>query len=59
MINERDKINVDYIILNAFNIEDDEFMYMLDRYINNRKTSREEYIGFLNKKSVYKVDDYE
>ena len=59
LINELDKINVDYIILNAFNIDDDEFMYMLDRYINNRKTSREEYIGFLNKKSVYKVDDYE
>lgn len=59
LINEIDKIKVDYIILNAFNIEDEVFLYMLDRYINNKKTEKEEYTGFLNKKSVYKVSDYE
>lgn len=59
LINELDKINVDYIILNAFNIESEEFMYMLDRYINDRKTNNDEYTGFLNKKTVYRVADYE
>lgn len=59
LINEIDKINVDYIILNAFNIDDEEFLYMLDRYINNKKTNKEEYTGFLNKETVYKVSDYE
>lgn len=59
LINEIDNINVDYIILNAFNIADDEFLYMLDRYILNKKTDKDEYTGFLNKKSVYRVDDYE
>jgi collagenase-like PrtC family protease len=59
LINELDKINVDYIILNAFNISNDEFLYMLDRYLNNKKTEREEYTGFLNRRTVYRVDDYE
>lgn len=59
LINELDKINVEYIILNAFNIKTPEFMEMLDNYINNRKTFKDEYVGFLNKKTVYKVDDYE
>lgn len=59
LINELDKINVDYIILNAFNISTPEFMEMLNNYIHNKKTEKEEYVGFLNTKTVYKVDDYE
>lgn len=59
LINELDKINVEYIILSAFNIDDEEFMYMLDMYVKNKKTNREEYVGFIDKKTVYKVEDYE
>ena len=59
LINDLDKINVDYIILNAFNIDDEEFLYMLDRYIKEKKTDKDEYTGFLNKKTVYRVSDYE
>lgn len=59
LINELDSINVDYIILNSFNIDDEEFIYMLNRYIENRKINTNTYTGFLNKKTVYKVDDYE
>lgn len=59
LINELDQIDVDYIILNAFNIPNKEFMETLDNYIENRKTFKDEYVGFLNTKTVYKVDDYE
>ena len=59
LINELDKINVDYVILNAFNIKTSDFMEMLDNYVNNRKIDKDEYVGFLNTKTVYKVDDYE
>ena len=59
LINELDKIHVDYIILNAFNIDNEEFMYILDLFIQNKKTNNEEYVGFLDKKTVYKVEDYE
>ncbi|MBR3161540.1 MAG: U32 family peptidase [Bacilli bacterium] len=59
LINELDEINVEYIILNAFNIPTGDFMEMLDNYIYNRKTDDEEYVGFLDTKTVYKVDDYE
>ena len=59
LINELDKIDVDYIILNSFNIPTPEFMEMLDNFVNNKKTNKDEYVGFLNTKTVYKVDDYE
>ena len=59
LINEIDKLDVEYIILNAFNIEDDIFISMLHRYINNKKTESKNYTGFLNKKTVYKLKDYE
>lgn len=59
LINDIDKINVEYVILNAFNIKTSEFMHVVDDYIQNRKTDKEEYVGFLNTKTVYKVDDYE
>lgn len=59
LINELDKINVDYIILNAFNIDDEKFIYMLNRYLDNDKIDEDTYTGFLNKKTVYKLKDYE
>ncbi len=59
LINEIDNINVDYIILNAFNISTSEFMEIVNLYIHNKKTEKDEYVGFLDTKTVYKVDDYE
>ena len=32
---------------------------MLNNFIENKKTNKDEYVGFLNTKTVYKVDDYE
>lgn len=59
LINDIDNLNVDYIILNAFNIDNLEFMSVLDKYINNIKSKREEYTGFLHRRSVYRLEDYE
>ncbi|MEE3343202.1 MAG: U32 family peptidase [Bacilli bacterium] len=59
LINDVDKIDVEYLILNAFNIKTSDFMEVLDDFIKERKTDKEEYVGFLNTKTVYKVDDYE
>ena len=59
LINEIDKVDVDYIILNAFNISNDEFMDMLNMFIEEKKTTKEEYVGLLDHKTVYKVEDYE
>ena len=59
LINEIDKINVEYIILNAFNIDSEKFIYMVNRYLDNKKIDEDTYTGFLNKKTVYKVEDYE
>ena len=59
LINEIDKVDVDYIILNAFNISNDEFMDMLNMFIEEKKTAKEEYVGLLDHKTVYKVEDYE
>ena len=59
LINDMDKIDVDYIILNAFNIKTSEFMENMNNYIKCNKKDKDEYVGFLNTKTVYKVDDYE
>lgn len=59
LINEINNINVDYIILNAFNIEDKIFIDTLDNYLENKKEERNLYTGFLNKKTVYNKKDYE
>ena len=58
LINEIDDVNVDYMILNAFNIEDKEFMRVLNMYINNNKSNDAEYLGLMDKETVYKVEDY-
>ena len=59
LINEIDNINVDYLILNSFNIDNDTFFKVLDDYLNNRKNNEDNYLGFLKEKTVYKVEDYE
>lgn len=59
LINELDNINADYIILNANLTKRDEFINIVDRYINNIHDDEEHYLGFINRKTVYKVEDYE
>ena len=59
LINEIDNINIDYIILNAFNIENNQFLDILNKKKKKKKTKKEEYTGFINKKTVYNIKDYE
>lgn len=59
LINEVDKLNIDYIILNATFIETKEFSMVLDDYLKNKHDDKQHYEGFLNRKTVYKVEDYE
>ena len=59
LINEIDNLNIDYIILNATLINNEEFLNVLNDYLQNKKDNQEHYKGFINKKTVYKVEDYE
>lgn len=59
LIDEVDRLNIDYIILNATLIDSEEFMRVLDSYLENKPDLGEHYKGFLNRKTVYKVEDYE
>lgn len=59
LINDINNIKIDYIILNANFIEDEEFLSILNQYINNAKDDKTYYRGFIDKKTVYRVEDYE
>ena len=59
LINYIDKLNIDYIILNSFNIDNDTFSNVLDNYINNKTNNDDNYLGFLKEKTIYKVKDNE
>ena len=59
LINEINNINVEYIILNANLTNREDFISILDKYINNTIDSDKYYQGFINEKTVYKVEDYE
>lgn len=59
LINEIDKLNIDYLILNATLIDEKEFKKTLSNYLTNEKNSNDQYTGFINRKTVYKVEDYE
>ncbi len=59
LINEIKDTNVEYIILNAFNIDNKTFMKTLEDYLENKKEKKENYTGFFNKKTVYNQKDYE
>ena len=59
LINDINDINVDYIILNANFIERKEFISILNQYLTNTPDNKEYYRGFIDKKTVYKVADYE
>ena len=59
LINDINQIKVDYIILNANLTNNQEFISILNQYVNNITDNKEYYRGFIDKKTVYKVADYE
>lgn len=59
LINDIKDINVEYIILNASFTKREDFISILEQYINNIVDNKEHYRGFIDKKTVYKVADYE
>ena len=59
LINDLDDLNVEYIILNAFHTKRKEFLDVLNQYLKNETDQEEHYREFIDKKTVYKVEDYE
>jgi collagenase-like PrtC family protease len=59
LINEVKDIDIKYIVLNSFLISNDEFLNVIDKYINQINDNNNHYLGFLNEKTVYKVKDNE
>lgn len=59
LINDINEIDVDYIILNANLTPREEFISILNQYLTNMPDDKDHYRGFINKKTVYKVADYE
>lgn len=59
LINDINDINVNYIILNANLTSREEFISILEQYINGVSDNVDHYRGFIDKKTVYKVADYE
>jgi len=59
LINDIDKLKIDYIILNATLIDNKEFLNILTNYLKNQKDNHDYYKGFIDRKTVYKVEDYE
>lgn len=57
LINEINKLEIEYIVLNSFLINNDEFSKILYNYTNNIKNNDEHYLGFFNEKTVYRVKD--
>lgn len=55
-----DKLDsMEYVILNSNYIDDDEFMKVLDKYINKEIDNSDNYLGFSNTKTIYTVKNYE
>ncbi len=60
LINKIDELrSIDYIVIDSFNIDNSEFMNVLNSFINKTKSNKEEYIGFFNTKTIYKVKNNE
>lgn len=57
LINEIDKIKIDYCILNSSLIDNEEFLKVLDMYLKQRKDNNKYYEGFINEKTIYRVGD--
>ena len=55
LINYIDKLdNIDYLVLKSNKIDEDEFNEMVKKYINHEQID-DDYIGFLNTKTIYRV----
>ena len=55
LINELDKLDfIDYIVMDSFNIDRQEFNEMVNKFINKDKVE-DTYTGFLDKKTICKV----
>ncbi|MBR7042543.1 MAG: hypothetical protein IKI04_03475, partial [Bacilli bacterium] len=55
LLNYLDKLkDIDYLVLKSNMISDSEFNKMVDKFINKDKID-DEYIGFFNTKTTYKV----
>ena len=55
LLNYLDELKeIDYLVLRSNKIDDDSFNKMVDKFINREKIDNE-YIGFFNKKTIYKV----
>lgn len=55
LINELDNLDfIDYIVMDSFNIDRQEFNEMVNKFINKDKVE-DTYTGFLDKKTIYKV----
>jgi len=55
LINYLDELSsIDYLVLKSNKISDDEFNKMVDKFIN-REHTKDEYIGFFNTKTIYRV----
>lgn len=59
LINDINNLNIDYIILNANLTNREDFLSILNEYLSNTPTTKEPYRGFIDKKTVYKVADYD
>ena len=59
LINKINTLNINYIILNSCHINPKEFKKVVNQYLNNESDNNNYYEGFIEKKTVYKVEDYE
>ena len=57
LINEINDLNIEYIILNSFLIDDSDFIKIMEDYIEGNISNDSNYLGFLNEKTIYKVKD--
>ena len=55
LINYMEQLDeIDYIVMNSNNIDSDEYLRMVDKFIKREKMD-DYYLGFLDKKTIYKV----
>lgn len=59
LINDIETLQIDYIILNAFHTDEATFLQIIQDYLTKKTTDSNPYRGFIDKKTVYKVEDYE
>ena len=59
LLNDFEDLEVEYGVLNSVLVSNEKFLKVLEGYLKGRKNTDQYYTGFLNKKTVYKVEDYE